>query len=78
MYGAKADAIGKAALDTWAPGKSPTDKTKAAVREGVFLVVDDPKAAVADLDGIAAFPAVLKHKEFIALARSLATNPLAG
>lgn len=77
MYGAKALQIAKVAFDTWAPGRTPTDKARAAVETAVFAVVQDPAATVATLGAISNFPAPLKHGEFIALARSLADNPLA-
>jgi hypothetical protein len=70
MYGAKADAIGRAAHGTWGTGEF--DKVRDKLNAAVFLVAEDKAATVADID----VPKAYAHPEFIKFVRALAQNPL--
>jgi hypothetical protein len=71
MYGAKAEAISKAAHATW--GKGDFAKVRDKLNAAIFVVADDKNATVKDID----VPAEFAHAEFIKLSRALANNPLA-
>jgi hypothetical protein len=69
MYGAKAEAISKAAFATWGTGDYA--KVRDKLNAAVFAVADNG-AGPADLD----VPAAYAHPQFVKLVTALARNPL--
>ena len=76
MYGAKAEAIAKAAWATWGNGKPMSEAVRNSTVSGVFLVNANMDTTATDLQEVAGFPKALGHNEFVKLARELANNPL--
>jgi hypothetical protein len=77
MYGAKAEAIAKAAWATWGNKGEAPEAVRRAIVEGVFLVCNDETKTDTDLQAVKGFPKALGHDPFVRLSRALANNPLA-